>query len=95
MVNRDDIFKHLKTRAEYYKDKDDYSGIFSVAQVLWLIEEIERLKLSMSAHPSALEISLRSIGAERFALIVSLLDIESNRIDDWKMQRLSDLSSQL
>jgi hypothetical protein len=65
MVNRDDIFKHLKTRAEYYKDKDDYSGVFSVAQVLWLIEEIERLRL------------------------------ESNRIDDWKMQRLCDLSSQL
>jgi hypothetical protein len=36
-----------------------------VAQVLWLIEEIERLRL------------------------------ESNRIDDWKMQRLCDLSSQL
>lgn len=37
-----EILKSIKDRAIYYKDKDDYLGIFTVAQVLWLVEEIER-----------------------------------------------------
>lgn len=65
MVDRQEVFKHIKARAEYYKNKDDYSGVFTVAQVIWLIEEIERLRL------------------------------ESARIDDWQMRRLSDLGSQI
>ncbi|MEO5348848.1 MAG: hypothetical protein H7836_04305 [Magnetococcus sp. YQC-3] len=37
-----EIYHSIKKRAEFYKDKDDYLGIFTVAQVLWLLEEIDR-----------------------------------------------------
>lgn len=39
---RQEVFNSLKARALEHQFKDDYAGIFSVAQVLWLIEEIER-----------------------------------------------------
>ena len=41
-LKRTETYLALRRRALEFKDRDDYLGIFTIAQVLFLIEEIER-----------------------------------------------------